>query len=175
MNPGFPGCSVHKSMVKSSFSPDGAYVFSGGEDGRLRVWEARSGKRVRLQAHHREPSAGTGGQSGQQAPPQASSQGLGLGLGTVLSEIAWHPSQHVIALVGQGQDAPLLLYYGLPSGMMVHPTTAEGEDVEGTREGEAVDEEQTRRMGNRQRLRELRMKRLRDKACLLYTSDAADE
>lgn len=35
-----------------------------------------------------------------------------LGTACCLRGVAWHPNQHVVALAGYGQDAPVLLYCG---------------------------------------------------------------
>lgn len=35
-----------------------------------------------------------------------------LGTACSLRDVAWHPHQHVLALAGYGQDAPILLYCG---------------------------------------------------------------
>lgn len=35
-----------------------------------------------------------------------------LGTACCLRDVAWHPHQHVLALAGYGQDAPVLLYCG---------------------------------------------------------------
>ena len=42
------------------------------------------------------------------APPNYQS----LGTACCLRDVAWHPYQHVLALAGYGQDAPVLLYCG---------------------------------------------------------------
>lgn len=47
VNPGFAGGATAESMIRASFSPDGRFVVSGSEKGRVRVWEAQEGKRVR--------------------------------------------------------------------------------------------------------------------------------
>ncbi|CAM9948052.1 unnamed protein product [Discosporangium mesarthrocarpum] len=141
INPGYAGGAATGSLVRASFSPDGRYVVSGSEEGRLRVWDSQGGKRV-------------------QGALQV------LGMACALRDVAWHPSQHVIAMAGYGQDAPVLLYCGdgrqdRKQGGGVTPYVQEGKaarEAQETSEGEHM-----RRLHNRQRLRTLRMKRLRDK------------
>ncbi|CAN0086365.1 unnamed protein product, partial [Ectocarpus sp. 8 AP-2014] len=47
VNPGFAGGATAESLIRASFSPDGRFVVSGSETGRVRVWEAQEGKRVK--------------------------------------------------------------------------------------------------------------------------------
>ncbi|CAM9451788.1 unnamed protein product [Ectocarpus sp. 6 AP-2014] len=144
VNPGFAGGATAESLIRASFSPDGRFVVSGSETGRVRVWESQEGKRVKT-------------------PLQT------LGTACCLRGVAWHPNQHVVALAGYGQDAPVLLYCGearadkQAKGVLETCMTSAMQE-QAAREAQASAEEHRRRLDNRQRLRELRIKRLRAKA-----------
>eukprot|EP00903_Cladosiphon_okamuranus_P011632 g10941.t1 len=145
VNPGFAGGATAESLIRASFSPDGRFVVSGSEKGQVRVWEAQEGKRVRT-------------------PLQS------LGTACCLRNVAWHPRQHVLALSGYGQDAPVLLYCGEARADKQDKreveafVSASSMEEQVAREAQASEEEHRRRLANRQRLRELRIKRLRAKA-----------
>ncbi|CAM9378289.1 unnamed protein product [Ectocarpus fasciculatus] len=145
VNPGFAGGATAESLIRASFSPDGRFVVSGSETGRVRVWEAQEGKRVKT-------------------PLQT------LGTACCLRGVAWHPNQHVVALAGHGQDAPVLLYCGearadkQAKGVLETCVSSSAMQEQAAREAQASAEEHRRRLENRQRLRELRIRRLRAKA-----------
>ncbi|CAM9214402.1 unnamed protein product, partial [Sphacelaria rigidula] len=155
VNPGFSGGAAAGSLVRASFSPDGQFVVSGSESGQVRVWEAQEGKRVKT-------------------PLQT------LGTACSLRDVVWHPHQHVLALAGYGPDAPVLLYYGearadkQAKGKLhtVHQSLAMTDEA--AREATVSAEEHRRRQENRQRLRELRVKRLRAKALGLVDGAAPE-
>lgn len=86
---GYSHVSAATSRIRAAFSPDGRYVVAGSEDGRLRAWEAQSGRSVL--AHN--------------SPARA------LGFTEPLVDVAWHPRQHVLAMAAYGENMPVLLYY----------------------------------------------------------------
>lgn len=107
VNSGYAHASCNGSRVRAVFSPDGRYVMAGSEDGKLRTWEAQSGKMV-LQGGPRN-----------------------IGFTEPLIDVAWHPRQHVVALASFGEDMPVLLYHAEKGEEEV---TAEGEEGGGERE-----------------------------------------
>lgn len=141
VNPGFAGGAAAESLIRASFSPDGRFVVSGSEKGQVRVWESQEGKRVRTPLQVRKKcrtrnecptnKISTRGRLrsrllfGSTAPGRTgpavflatafccrSRIHQSLGTACCLRDVAWHPHQHVLALAGYGQDAPVLLYCG---------------------------------------------------------------
>jgi WD40 repeat protein len=82
-------------------SPDGRLVAAGAQDGRLRLWDGQTGRRVTLSPSDVSTSPAPRGNF-----PRLSSP---------LVDISWHPTQHVVALCGPGQDAAVLLLSALRS------------------------------------------------------------
>ena len=85
----FPGCVCQSAFVRSIFSPDGQFVLAGADDGRLRLWEAATGRPVPL-------------------PPLL--DGLRFSRAPVC-DVAWHPTQHVVAIAAYGDDHPLVVCF----------------------------------------------------------------
>jgi WD40 repeat protein len=157
---GFPGASLGRTMIRARFSPDGKFVVCGSEDGRLRLWEAQTGRRIRSKA-------------------------ATASLNVPLRDVCWHPLQHTVALIGHGPDVPILLYYS-ERGSAVEDPGDDATDAAGKRRGtldenvaeaalEAQEQnrEAQRRAENRERLRELRLARLRDRARAVAQGGAA--
>ena len=88
---GFPGGRCAASRVDAVFSPDGRYIAAGSEDGALTLWEADTGVVVHAQA-----SVG-GGARADIAFPSA------------MFGVAWHPSQHIVAVTSFGGSFPVML------------------------------------------------------------------
>jgi jouberin len=86
VNSGYAGINCASSKIRAIFSPDGKYVVAGSDDGKLRVWDAQSGKPVQCALN-------------------------GLGFSGTLYDVAWHPSQHLVALAAFGEDMPVLMYW----------------------------------------------------------------
>lgn len=115
---GYPGVRCHKSKIKATFSPDGRYVVAGSDDGKLRAWETQNGRRV-------------------------SDSLSSLSFPEALCDVAWHPTQHVIAIAAYGENMPVLMYYAEHSeadhAEPFQDTNVEGLEPEGTikeREGD---------------------------------------
>ncbi|CAM9320662.1 unnamed protein product, partial [Chrysoparadoxa australica] len=100
--------------------------------GGVRAWDSQSGRRVK-------------------------SRFRSLALNTQLRDIAWHPHEHMVALAGYGEDAPVLIYYA--ESRSGHKEVTLVEEEKEREEKEAHDTEERRRLDNRRRLRELRVKR----------------
>mmetsp|Transcript_6730 Transcript_6730/g.19344 ORF Transcript_6730/g.19344 Transcript_6730/m.19344 type:complete len:776 (-) Transcript_6730:157-2484(-) len=111
LNAGYPGVLTDPPggkglpyRISACFSPDGVYVFAGGLDGHLRIWDAQTGRRVlHLNA------AAVGSDFGHAS--QSDRADFSLGYRTPLTAVAFHPRAHVITLGSYGPMAPALSYY----------------------------------------------------------------
>ena len=126
----YTGSMCRLSMIRARFSPDGRYVIAGSEDGRAYVWDALSG--IRVQAALNSLSY-----------PQP------------LCDVAWHPSQHVLALTCFGGESPVLVYYAERSAGVLLPGSASTgpRDPDGTMSadgGDGTAEDEARRARARQ-------------------------
>ncbi|XXQ38821.1 WD domain, G-beta repeat [Plasmodiophora brassicae] len=77
------GVQCDHSAIRAQFSPDGAFVVSGSEDGKVHVWRVASGELV--------------------------SQ-IETGYTAACYGVAWHPSQHLIAACSFGGDYPIMVF-----------------------------------------------------------------
>ncbi|CAM9412437.1 unnamed protein product, partial [Phaeothamnion confervicola] len=137
----FAGTAAGPPLARAGFSADGQWVVAGGEDGRMHLWDAQTGRRA---------AAGLA----------AGIAVTAVGLGRAICAAEWHPRQHVVALVVCGADAPVLLYGA------DRPTAGDAAGPSLVPEGGGNDDrgdcdEAARREANRRRLRELRVQRFR--------------
>jgi len=98
----YHGASLHTSPIHARFSPDGRFVVSGSEDGRVVVWKAStsdsSGRVEDITSpitSHSKKSCTLGG----------------MGFNAPLLDVAWNPKQHCVAMIASGGNFPLLVAY----------------------------------------------------------------
>jgi len=78
----FKGVRCTNSRLKFDISPDGTYLIAGSEDGKAYIWDILRGKLVRT---------------------------LETGFTSPLSDVVWHPSEHLIAVCSFGKGSPIIL------------------------------------------------------------------
>jgi len=83
---GYSGLTSYKHNVKSTYSPDGRWIVSGSEDGRLYFWNAKTG--------------GIDTEKMSQFPT----------LAVPVYDVAWHPSQHMLAITSYGRGQRIFIY-----------------------------------------------------------------
>jgi WD40 repeat protein len=87
---GFPSARCVSSRIDACFSPDGRYIASGSEDGALTLWDVETSAVIRAQAR-----VGSGRLTDVAFP-------------SAMFGVAWHPSQHLIAVSAFG-NFPVML------------------------------------------------------------------
>lgn len=83
---GYHGLQSHKHAVKACVSPDGQWVVSGSDDGRLCIWNSSAGQLV-LEAMEQLPR-----------------------WPNPVYDIAWHPTQHLMAVASYGRGQQVLIF-----------------------------------------------------------------
>jgi WD40 repeat protein len=86
-----PNAHCGMSRLDTCFSPDGRYVMAGSDDGVLGLWDADSGAPIPARAR-----AATG-------------QTAVVGYPGPLHGVAWHPSQHLVAVAAFGAALPIMV------------------------------------------------------------------
>jgi jouberin len=87
----FPNAHCSSSRLDAAFSPDGRYIAAGSEDGALALWEVDTGAVV---------------------PARATVQGgrrAVIGYPAPLFGVAWHPTQHLVAMSAFGSGYQVLV------------------------------------------------------------------
>lgn len=84
---GYGGLKSQDHSVKATISPDGQYVLSGSDDGRLCIWDSIGDQLVLQDAMDRLPR-----------------------WPNPVYDVAWHPSQHMIAVASYGKGQQILLF-----------------------------------------------------------------
>ena len=133
----FKGSSCQTAVIRAVFSPDGRYVMSGSEDGRVYAWDSSSAERVALPLGH-------------------------LGYNAPLCDVSWHPTQHVIAFTCYGGDHPALIYHAnRPKHPEMLVDTRLGATATATGQPNAAADDPAQRAARKARLKELQAKRKR--------------
>lgn len=83
---GYAGLISYKHSVKSIYSPDGRWVVSGSEDGRVYIWNAKT------------------------EALQQEQMGVFPQLAGPIYDVAWHPAQHMLAICCFGKGQRIFLY-----------------------------------------------------------------
>jgi jouberin len=80
----FVGATNYREHLHSTVTPCGTFVLSGSEDGRAYVWNCDSGDQVAVYSD--------------------------LGFGHPVSDVAFHPHDHIVAFCSFGDNQPVLIY-----------------------------------------------------------------
>jgi len=78
----FTGATCERAPAKLCFSPDKTWLIAGSNDGKAYIWDVLTRTLVKVL------------ETGYQSP---------------LYDVAWHPTEHLVALCSHGSDAPILL------------------------------------------------------------------
>ncbi|CAG9335314.1 unnamed protein product [Blepharisma stoltei] len=81
----FFGAKIAKFAVRNCISPDGRYLLSGSEDGKIYLWDVATGYREDI-SH------------------------LEVGVKDLISDVAWNSTYNMIAVAGFGSELPILIY-----------------------------------------------------------------
>lgn len=92
----YTGMVIRSSPVRFAVSPDGTWVLCGSEDGEATLWEADTSKKVAL----------------------SETEDVFVGYSDRLMDVAWHPTEHLVALCSYGTDRPVLLFANEDSAAM---------------------------------------------------------
>jgi len=80
----YSGLTNYQLPIRSTISPDGRFIISGSEDGRIFVWNVDNGTCVR------------------------SSWDIGYAVPVI--DVAWHPYDHIVAFAAPGQQQPVWMF-----------------------------------------------------------------
>jgi len=83
---GYQGVVSKKHPIKSIYSPDGRFVVSGSEDGEIHIWNARTFSLER------------------------DLMNLFPSIGCPVYDVAWHPTQHLLAFAGYGKGQRIFVF-----------------------------------------------------------------
>ena len=81
----FFGPKCNKFNIRSCLSPDGEYLLSGSEDGKLYLWDIQT--ELGMKVNH-----------------------LQVNIKDMISDVAWNPVYNMFAVAGFGSDLPILIY-----------------------------------------------------------------
>jgi FOG: WD40 repeat len=81
----FFGPACNKYNVRSCVSPDGKFLVSGSEDGKLYLWDVLTEQPIEI-------------------------SNLEVNVKDMISDVAWNPQFNMIAVAGFGSDLPVILY-----------------------------------------------------------------